>query len=137
MIEKLASKLLVSSEYSIDWVGPELIHTTPYLYIKSREMWAYSFICSLALSGLGNAVPVSLKPNDRVQATFADQWVQFSSKLHKNTALAIIDVQNDFITGSLGSPRAPAILPKIYQLLDDHEWPFIVASQGNLQPTYI
>ncbi|KAI1403833.1 Isochorismatase hydrolase [Hypoxylon fuscum] len=73
-------------------------------------MWAYSFICSLALSGLGNAVP-------------------FSSKLHKNTALAIIDVQNDFITGSLGSPRAPAILPKIYQLLDDHEWPFIVASQ--------
>ncbi|KAI1851316.1 hypothetical protein JX265_000450 [Neoarthrinium moseri] len=41
----------------------------------------------------------------------------------------IVDVQNDFITGSLGSPRAPKILPKIYQLLDSHEWPFIVASQ--------
>ncbi|CAO2651149.1 Nn.00g094460.m01.CDS01 [Neocucurbitaria sp. VM-36] len=55
--------------------------------------------------------------------------VPFSSKLHKNTALVLIDVQNDFIDGSLANPRAPAILPKVYQLLDDHEWPFIVASQ--------
>ncbi|KAI0900405.1 Isochorismatase hydrolase [Annulohypoxylon nitens] len=66
--------------------------------------------CLLALSSLGYATP-------------------YSSKLHKNTALAIIDVQNDFINGSLANPRAPVILPKIYQLLDDHEWPFIVASQ--------
>jgi nicotinamidase-related amidase len=49
--------------------------------------------------------------------------------LHKRTALVLIDIQNDFITGSLGSPRAPAILPKVYQLLDNHEWPFIAASQ--------
>ncbi|KAF1851833.1 Isochorismatase hydrolase [Cucurbitaria berberidis CBS 394.84] len=55
--------------------------------------------------------------------------VPFSSKLHKRTALVVIDVQNDFINGSLANPRAPAILPKVYQLLDDHEWPFIVASQ--------
>lgn len=40
-------------------------------------------------------------------------------------------MQNDFITGSLANPRAPAILPQIYKLLDNHEWPFIVASQGN------
>ncbi|KAI1461057.1 Isochorismatase hydrolase [Annulohypoxylon moriforme] len=64
----------------------------------------------LALSGLVCAIP-------------------YSSRLHKNTALAIIDVQNDFINGSLANPRAPVILPKIYQLLDNHEWPFIVASQ--------
>ncbi|XDG02916.1 hypothetical protein ABKA04_002531 [Annulohypoxylon sp. FPYF3050] len=64
----------------------------------------------LALGSLGYATP-------------------YSSKVHKNTALAIIDVQNDFINGSLANPRAPVILPKIYQLLDDHEWPFIVASQ--------
>ncbi|KAM0820257.1 putative Isochorismatase-like protein [Seiridium cardinale] len=57
------------------------------------------------------------------------QGVPFSSKIHKKTALVIIDVQNDFITGSLNNSRAPAILPKIYQLLDEHEWPFIVASQ--------
>ncbi|ETS85221.1 hypothetical protein PFICI_03246 [Pestalotiopsis fici W106-1] len=57
------------------------------------------------------------------------QAVPFSSRLHKNTALVLIDVQNDFITGSLNNSRAPAILPKIYQLLDDHEWPFIAASQ--------
>lgn len=49
--------------------------------------------------------------------------------MHKRTALVLIDIQNDFITGSLGSPRAPAILPKVYQLLDNHEWPFIAASQ--------
>ncbi|KAF2708495.1 hypothetical protein K504DRAFT_535085 [Pleomassaria siparia CBS 279.74] len=55
--------------------------------------------------------------------------VPFSSKLHKNTALILIDIQNDFITGSLNNSRAPSILPKVYQLLDDHEWPFIVASQ--------
>jgi nicotinamidase-related amidase len=55
--------------------------------------------------------------------------LQFSSKLHKHTALVLIDIQNDFITGSLNNTRAPLILPKVYQLLDDHEWPFIVASQ--------
>ncbi|KAI0470452.1 Isochorismatase hydrolase [Xylariaceae sp. FL0804] len=55
--------------------------------------------------------------------------VPFSSKLHKKTALVVVDVQNDFVTGSLGNTRAPAILPKIHRLLDDHEWPFIVASQ--------
>ncbi|KAF3071094.1 Pyrazinamidase/nicotinamidase [Daldinia childiae] len=73
-------------------------------------MWSYSISCILALSSLGYAVP-------------------YSNKLHKNTALVIIDVQNDFINGSLANPRAPAILPKIYQLLDNHEWPFVVASQ--------
>jgi nicotinamidase/pyrazinamidase len=41
----------------------------------------------------------------------------------------LIDIQNDFITGSLNNTRAPSILPKVYQLLDDHEWPFIIASQ--------
>ncbi|KAI1800184.1 Isochorismatase hydrolase [Daldinia bambusicola] len=73
-------------------------------------MWLRSISCILALSSLAYAVP-------------------YSSKLHKKTALVIIDVQNDFINGSLANPRAPSILPKIYQLLDDHEWPFIVASQ--------
>ena len=29
----------------------------------------------------------------------------------------------------MNNTRAPAILPKVYKLLDDHEWPFIVASQ--------
>ncbi|KAF2005167.1 Isochorismatase hydrolase [Amniculicola lignicola CBS 123094] len=57
------------------------------------------------------------------------QAVPFSSALHKKTALVLVDIQNDFITGSLGSPRASSILPKVYQLLDNHDWPFIVASQ--------
>lgn len=57
------------------------------------------------------------------------QAVPYSPNLQKGTALVLIDIQNDFINGSLGSPRASAILPKVYKLLDDHEWPFIVASQ--------
>ncbi|KAI0843792.1 Isochorismatase hydrolase [Hypoxylon sp. FL0890] len=77
-----------------------------------------SIYCLLALSSAAIAVP-------------------FSSKLHRKTALAIIDVQNDFITGSLANPRAPVILPKIYQLLDDHEWPFIVASQDWHPPGHV
>ncbi|RVX73872.1 hypothetical protein B0A52_02762 [Exophiala mesophila] len=55
--------------------------------------------------------------------------VPFSRHLHRNTALVIVDVQNDFITGSLNNSRAPAILPQIYKLLDEHEWPLIIASQ--------
>ncbi|KAI0181893.1 Isochorismatase hydrolase [Hypoxylon sp. FL1284] len=81
-------------------------------------MWTISVISLLALVQAGCAVP-------------------FSNKLHKNTALAIIDVQNDFINGSLGNPRAPSILPKIYQLLDDHEWPFIFASQDWHPPDHV
>ncbi|KAF1962795.1 Isochorismatase hydrolase [Byssothecium circinans] len=57
------------------------------------------------------------------------QGVPFSSKLHKSKALILIDIQNDFITGSLNNSRAASILPKVYKLLDDHEWPFIIASQ--------
>ncbi|KAF2016954.1 Isochorismatase hydrolase [Aaosphaeria arxii CBS 175.79] len=57
------------------------------------------------------------------------QAVPYSSKLHKNTALVLIDIQNDFITGSLNNSRAPSILPQVYKLVDDHEWPFLVASQ--------
>ncbi|KAK7180048.1 hypothetical protein DPSP01_010715 [Paraphaeosphaeria sporulosa] len=55
--------------------------------------------------------------------------VPYSPSLHTGTALVLIDIQNDFINGSLNNPRAPAILPRVYKLLDDHEWPFIVASQ--------
>ncbi|KAI0378383.1 Isochorismatase hydrolase [Hypomontagnella monticulosa] len=81
-------------------------------------MRAYSILTIISFVGLGIAIP-------------------FSSKLHKKTALAIIDVQNDFINGSLANPRAPAILPRIYQLLDNHEWPFIVASQDWHPPDHV
>ncbi|KAF2258952.1 Isochorismatase hydrolase [Lojkania enalia] len=57
------------------------------------------------------------------------QAVPFSPRLHKSTALVLIDIQNDFITGSLNNSRAPSILPQVYKLLDDHEWHFIAASQ--------
>jgi nicotinamidase-related amidase len=45
------------------------------------------------------------------------------------SALLIVDVQHDFISGSLAVPDAPAILPVIYDLLDNHEWDLVVATQ--------
>ncbi|KAI9727371.1 MAG: hypothetical protein M1834_008442 [Cirrosporium novae-zelandiae] len=63
--------------------------------------------------------------------------VPVNSKLHTGTALVIIDTQNDFITGSLNNSRAPAILPKLYRLLDQHEWPFVVASQDWHPPGHV
>lgn len=37
-------------------------------------------------------------------------------------SLVIIDMQNDFITGSLGSPEAQAIVPKVKDLLNKHDY---------------
>ncbi|KAI5898936.1 Isochorismatase hydrolase [Schizophyllum commune H4-8] len=48
---------------------------------------------------------------------------------HPNTALLIVDIQYDFINGTLSNDRAYSILPKIYQLLDEHEWGMIATSQ--------
>lgn len=56
--------------------------------------------------------------------------VPFSQTRMKDTALLLIDIQNDFINGSLGSPRAYNIFPTVYNLLDNHEFGLIVASQG-------
>lgn len=50
---------------------------------------------------------------------------QYSTSLHEGIALVLIDIQNDFTNGPLANPRAP----KVYKLLDDHEWPLVVASQ--------
>lgn len=82
---------------------------------------------SAALAATVGAVPVSAQPALIVHNT--DLYFKFSSKLHRNTALVLIDIQNDFINGSLRNPRAPAILPKVYDLLDSHQWRFIAASQ--------
>ncbi|KIY71699.1 Isochorismatase hydrolase [Cylindrobasidium torrendii FP15055 ss-10] len=48
---------------------------------------------------------------------------------HPNTALLIVDVQYDFINGTLGNERAYSILPTIYDLLDNHTWSLIATSQ--------
>ena len=38
-----------------------------------------------------------------------------------NTALIVVDMQNDFINGALGTPQAQAILPLVVQRIRDHQ----------------
>lgn len=82
----------------------------------------------VALAATVGAVPVTGRPSSIVHNT--DQYFRFSKNTHRSTALVLIDTQNDFINGSLRNPRAPAILPKFYDLLDTHQLPFIAASQS-------
>ena len=37
----------------------------------------------------------------------------------KKKVLIVIDVQNDFVTGSLGTPEAQAIIPNVKEKFDD------------------
>lgn len=51
-------------------------------------------------------------------------------KMKENkTALVVIDMQNDFITGSLGSPAAEAIVPLIHNYIKKFEGGYIFATQ--------
>jgi nicotinamidase-related amidase len=45
------------------------------------------------------------------------------------SALIVVDCQHDFISGSLAVEDAPAVLPVIYDLLDNHTWDVVVATQ--------
>lgn len=42
--------------------------------------------------------------------------------------LVIVDAQNDFVTGSLGSKTADAAVPNIVSLIQNHEWDNIVCT---------
>jgi hypothetical protein len=45
------------------------------------------------------------------------------------SALLVVDVQYDFIDGSLAVKGAQEILPVVYKLLEKPEWDLVVASQ--------
>lgn len=47
----------------------------------------------------------------------------------KPAALLIVDVQNDFISGSLAVKDAQSILPAVVKLAEAEGWDMIVASQ--------
>lgn len=47
------------------------------------------------------------------------------------SALLLVDIQYDFISGSLAVPEAAQILVHTYSLLDDHKWDLIIASQAS------
>ncbi|CAD6888927.1 unnamed protein product [Tilletia controversa] len=51
--------------------------------------------------------------------------------------LLLIDIQNDFIDGSLAVNDAQAILPTVYKLVDDYPLDLIVVSQDWHPPTHI
>lgn len=49
----------------------------------------------------------------------------------KPAALLIVDVQHDFISGSLAVKDAESILPEVIKLTEAEGWEMIVASQVN------
>ncbi|KAI5481026.1 Isochorismatase hydrolase [Pseudohyphozyma bogoriensis] len=51
--------------------------------------------------------------------------------------LLLIDIQYDFIDGSLAVPDAEAILEPVYSLLDHGQWDLVVASQDHHPPHHI
>jgi len=57
----------------------------------------------------------------------------------QNSALMLVDIQHDFMDGSLAVPGAAEILPTVYDLLDDHQigWKAVVASQDFHPPNHI
>ncbi len=46
-------------------------------------------------------------------------------------ALLLVDIQYDFISGTLAVPGADQILAPTYSLLDDHNWDLVIASQAS------
>ena len=47
-----------------------------------------------------------------------------------HSALLLVDVQYDFISGSLAVPGAAEVLAPTYHLLDAHPWDLVLASQA-------
>ena len=39
----------------------------------------------------------------------------------KKKVLIVVDVQNDFVTGSLGTPEAQAIIPNVKEKFDEYK----------------
>ena len=50
--------------------------------------------------------------------------------------LVVIDMQNDFISGSLGTPEAVEIVPRVVEKIRSWEGP-IYATQDTHQPDYL
>lgn len=47
----------------------------------------------------------------------------------ENRVLIVIDMQNDFLTGSLANPDALALVPKIKNLMERADWSSIIMTQ--------
>lgn len=47
-------------------------------------------------------------------------------------ALLLIDIQYDFLTGSLAVPSGVNILTPVYRLMDAGSWDLVIASQGTV-----
>lgn len=52
-------------------------------------------------------------------------------------ALIIVDMQNDFVTGSLANPSAQEIVPKIVDLIKSKEYDFVLTTMDTHQTNYL
>lgn len=54
-----------------------------------------------------------------------------------NSILIVVDMQNDFLTGSLANPDALALVPKIRSLMKSAEWSSIIMTQDTHSRDYL
>lgn len=54
-----------------------------------------------------------------------------------NKALIIVDMQNDFVTGSLANPAAEAIIPGIKNLIENGKYDWVVFTQDTHYSNYL
>lgn len=65
------------------------------------------------------------------------ELLKFFTKKHMSKALIVVDMQNDFVTGSLANPAAQEIVPKIKNLIESHEYEWIVFTQDTHYTNYL
>lgn len=51
--------------------------------------------------------------------------------------LVVVDVQNDFVTGSLGSEEAKSKIPNIVNLIKSKDWDLVLATRDTHQENYL
>ena len=61
----------------------------------------------------------SVKSKDTKIASFLKEALKMEEE--KKKVLIVVDVQNDFVTGSLGTPEAQAIIPNVKEKFDEYK----------------
>mgnify|MGYP003290550988 CR=1 FL=1 len=57
--------------------------------------------------------------------------------MNKNKLLIVVDMQNDFVTGTLANPAAEAIIPNIINKLKEKDYSYLIFTRDTHQKDYL
>lgn len=57
--------------------------------------------------------------------------------MNKNKLLIVVDMQNDFVTGTLANPAAKAIIPNIINKLKEKDYTYLIFTRDTHQKDYL